>query len=1079
MSRAGRLALRPDRRVVVWGSLNRKRGCVVTRRWVVLFGPVGKFLCLGIVAVALALALPTMGTAKSVGTASTTVDGASAGIDAASAATLLPGPWSQAEPWRTLLEEGASAGSGMQVATLPPEIDPGWYDPANWTVSGTWALTDEWASTYGATTYLRTWSDSPGGNYLNNTDSSLTYETIDLSAVGDGQFVTLLFDCRTALLSGDYLWVDYSSDGGATYSYSEYLTGTDEGYYICDLFDDLVTDQFKLRFRLVTNGSGTADGVHIGNVMLVTSPTDYADQTDSRLAYVRGWTSVAASGADDGSYYVSSQAGAFVAIKFEGTALSWRYRHGPGLGYGYAEVTVDGVSAGGIDLGSSSYGGFGDYDIGPVDDGVHTVIIKCAWGKIAIDSFTAWGTIEDLNVTRVQENDPALAYTPRWSKMNTWSASGGSYASGVYPGCSVNIEFDGNYIAWYGTTLPSYGPSGRMTIQAFLDGVEVNTWELNMFYSSSPKYKQKIFDSGYLYSGHHTLSIYQWAEYGSGISVDAFDILGTLTSAETAPARITYYQEMDPRMTTIGNWTPTWTGSFTGAYYYGSVSTPGGGIVIDFTGDTFEWWGLLGSSCGQGLLSIDGGPEECIEFYRDAPAYRQKVFEKAGLGEGPHRLVMRRSGEKNSASTGYSISLDYLIMPGFLAETPKPARYQQNDTHLAYEGAWTTSATNWSLSGGTLTSVDGPGASLSVSFDGNYFSWIGQKGPGFGIAKVSVDDGPLQTVDLYSPWNSYKQKVYETGLLADGAHTVDIYWTGSKNAAASGTKMNMDAIDLLGDLVTADPAPPLTWRYQQNSAAITYLGSWSSASSGSASGGSYVGASQPGAAAVATFEGDSVVVLARTAPWYGEAEIYVDGALVKTADLYSSTVKWMQPVYTSTGLTDGEHTLVVKCKGNKNGSSSGTSIALDALDIHGYLRQAPQTLRLQETDPKVAYSGTWTSAGTWSASGGAYVSTDEAGAKVTFTFTGTYAAWVARTTAWYGIAQVSLYAGAVLPENLVETGPIDLYSATTGWKKTVYSTGLLPQDTYNLVIERKGDKYWKSWGKAIAVDAFDVLLATP
>jgi len=55
-------------------------------------------------------------------------------------------------------------------------------------------------------------------------------------------------------------------------------------------------------------------------------------------------------------------------------------------------------------------------------------------------------------------------------------------------------------------------------------------------------------------------------------------------------------------------------------------------------------------------------------------------------------------------------------------------------------------------------------------------------------------------VDLYSATTLHDQKVWETGTVAPGTHTVKIEWTGTKNAAASGTNINLDAVDVTGAL---------------------------------------------------------------------------------------------------------------------------------------------------------------------------------------------------------------------------------------------------------------------------------------
>ena len=64
--------------------------------------------------------------------------------------------------------------------------------------------------------------------------------------------------------------------------------------------------------------------------------------------------------------------------------------------------------------------------------------------------------------------------------------------------------------------------------------------------------------------------------------------------------------------------------------------------------------------------------------------------------------------------------------------------------------------------------------------------------------------------------------------LSKDAHTVTIAWTGKKNAAATDTNINVDAISIAG---------VVTGRHQQDNAKLAYEGTWDTTSSKSASGG--------------------------------------------------------------------------------------------------------------------------------------------------------------------------------------------------------------------------------------------------
>jgi hypothetical protein len=117
------------------------------------------------------------------------------------------------------------------------------------------------------------------------------------------------------------------------------------------------------------------------------------------------------------------------------------------------------------------------------------------------------------------------------------------------------------------------------------------------------------------------------------------------------------------------------------------------------------------------------------------------------------------------------------------------------------------------------------------------------------------------------------------------------------------------------------------------------------------------------------------------------------------------------------------------------------------------------------------YAGTWATNSSPSASGGSYAYTNVSGAQVTVDFSGTYLAWVAKTCGWYGKAEVTLDGGTPVI--------VDLYSAGTVWKKTVYATGLLTDEPHSLVIRWLGSKNRRSSGTAIGVDAFDLINSAP
>jgi hypothetical protein len=116
---------------------------------------------------------------------------------------------------------------------------------------------------------------------------------------------------------------------------------------------------------------------------------------------------------------------------------------------------------------------------------------------------------------------------------------------------------------------------------------------------------------------------------------------------------------------------------------------------------------------------------------------------------------------------------------------------------------------------------------------------------------------------------------------------------------------------------------------------IVYTGSWTTASLSGASGGSVKHASAAGASAKVTFAGgQSVAWVSTKGADRGIADIWVDGAKLKTADLYASSTQPRKMIYTKSGMNPlNSHTIEVRVLGTKNASSSGTRVDVDALIV--------------------------------------------------------------------------------------------------------------------------------------------------
>ncbi len=294
-------------------------------------------------------------------------------------------------------------------------------------------------------------------------------------------------------------------------------------------------------------------------------------------------------------------------------------------------------------------------------------------------------------------------------------------------------------------------------------------------------------------------------------------------------------------------------------------------------------------------------------------------------------------------------------------------------------------------------------------------------------------------VDLDYPTAQYQQRVWESGPLPAGTHTLTVEWTGDPGEDRRGAFINVDAFEIAGSLLFAEPPT----RVEQGDERFFYTGDWKTAADPSASAGDFRFADSPEASVTFAFNGPHFAWIAKTGPQYGKAKVTMYGRLggvepdPAVVDLYSPTESWKQVVLEAPFDSPGPTSATIEWTGDKSAAATGTAINIDAVDIVGRLVQAPA--RYEETrGPHYAFEDTFS----WNvyspaqyASGVKYCYTEFVGATATVRFNGRYLAWVAKKAPVYGIARVSLDGG--------EPVDVDLYSADFLWKQHVWNTGLL------------------------------------
>ena len=242
-----------------------------------------------------------------------------------------------------------------------------------------------------------------------------------------------------------------------------------------------------------------------------------------------------------------------------------------------------------------------------------------------------------------------------------------------------------------------------------------------------------------------------------------------------------------------------------------------------------------------------------------------------------------------------------------------PADVEQGSPAIGY--SWRT-VTKSSAYGGSYVSDHLQGASASFSFSGTQVTWYTVTGPAQGKASVSIDGHALGTFDGYASTEHTKVAHLFSGL-SKGAHTITVRVLGQVGApGASDAQVAIDAFRAGGKTWWTPLLDP-SWRN------LRVVG---------ASGGSVVESDSAGAGASFTFRGTSVSWRTVRGPAQGRAQLFLDGALVKTVDNFAP-----QPtpgvIRTIAGLLDGVHELRIVVLGQARPAARGTFISIDGFGV--------------------------------------------------------------------------------------------------------------------------------------------------
>jgi len=373
--------------------------------------------------------------------------------------------------------------------------------------------------------------------------------------------------------------------------------------------------------------------------------------------------------------------------------------------------------------------------------------------------------------------------------------------------------------------------------------------------------------------------------------------------------------------------------------------------------------------------------------------------------------------------------------------TGSTIRIEETTTAVRFLKVWTQNFAGapggWS--GGSIAFSVEAAARATVTFTGTGASWVGWRGPQQGIANVYVDGALVGSVDAYAASTAVQAVLYSTPTLALGTHTLAIEVTRTRNAASSDYYVAVDAFDVAG--APPDTTPP--------SVAISAP---------------VAGAMVSGTATVRADASDDVAVVG--------VQFLVDGVPLANDTAVPYAINW-----DTTTVPDGSHSLTAVARDGAGNTTSSAAVAVTVSNS----ASPPSATRFEETDLSIGYTPGTLGPGQppdwflgsrsrgWSQGTASF--NRSAGARATFTFSGTGVSWIGFRAPWAGIANVYVD-GALVTQ-------LDLYATTELVQTPVFSATNLTPGTHTLTVESTGQKNADASDYAVVVDAFDVTPGSP
>ena len=283
-----------------------------------------------------------------------------------------------------------------------------------------------------------------------------------------------------------------------------------------------------------------------------------------------------------------------------------------------------------------------------------------------------------------------------------------------------------------------------------------------------------------------------------------------------------------------------------------------------------------------------------------------------------------------------------------VSETVTVKEFKPSDSGFIDEGFTMTG--NWAFPSAASTCNDGDSLSYTGTFTG--FTWYGEANDNAGVVDVYIDGVKAVTVKNNRGESGNECIMYESDVLARGEHTFKLECRGGGWMAVSKIVVYDDAF-----------VSPYAEIVDDADARIAYKSFMAFDGQNGLYEGTVHSAWENGASAELTLDRvRQFVVYAHRTGNKGKADVYIDDALVRTVDTYDGEQRdESSPMFVSDVLSDGEHTIKIVCRGDKNNNSSEVWVAIDKIAAYYYAAPPAPKPQFDIDDASLGFEGDgWT-----------------------------------------------------------------------------------------------------------------------